>query len=70
MEFNVGDTIVKIGETRTYSVLRVTSEWYELFWNGFGLSQRFPRTMWKRSLFLLRPFKNQLMELTNRVIDI
>ena len=42
MEFNPGDTIVKIGETRTYTVLRATSEWYELFWNGFGLSQGFP----------------------------
>ena len=42
MEFNAGDTIVKIGETRTWSVLRATPEWYELMWKGFGLSQRFP----------------------------
>ena len=60
MEFNAGDTIVKIGETRTYSVLRVTSEWYELFWNGFGLSQRFPPDYVEENFVLIETFQESI----------
>lgn len=60
MEFNVGDTIVKIGETRTYSVLRVTSEWYELFWNGFGLSEKMPPDYVEENFVLIETFQESI----------
>ena len=60
MEFNVGDTIVKIGDTRTYSVLRATSEWYELFWKGFGLSQMFPPDYVEENFVLIETIQEEV----------
>lgn len=57
MEFNVGDTIVRIGETRTYSVLWVTPDWYLLFWNGFGMSEKHPSDYVEENFVLIETAK-------------
>lgn len=60
MEFNVGDTIVRIGETRTYSVLQATPDWYLLFWNGFGMSEKHPSGYVEENFVLIETFQESI----------